>query len=583
MSPSLFHLSLLLLLPFGLTAYAATVTYDWSISWVTANPDNALARPVIGINQQWPLPHLIASVGDRVIVNVANQLGNQSTSLHFHGLFQNGTTHMDGPVGVTQCAIPPGGRFTYNFTIDQAGTYWYHSHVRGQYPDGLRGALIVHDPESPYKDQYDEELVLTLSDWYHSQMPPLIDRFLSYANPTGAEPVPEAALFNDTQNLKVRVQPGKTYLIRMINMAAFAAQYLWFEGHTMRIVEVDGVYTEPKDADMIYMTAAQRYSVLLTMRNDTDTNFAFVGSMDQDLFDQVPPSLNPNVTGWLVYDETKDLPKPTLIDEFTPIDDFTLVPHDGEKLFENVDYSFNLDVKMDNLGDGANYAFFNDITYMKQKVPTLYTALTTGTDTTNALVYGINTNPYILKKDDVVEIIVNNDDPGKHPFHLHGHNFQVVTRSEEDGGFFNGSTPHNFPAVPMKRDVVMVKPNGNIVLRFKADNPDKSIPSNSQNNSTLSTDMVLAVHVSGSSIVISNGMSSTMIEAPEELQKNLKIPDDHMKVCVDDNVPTAGNAAGNTKDFLDLTGQVQPPAPIPAGYGMGELGPSELARLSKAE
>jgi len=165
--------------------------------------------------------------------------------------------------------------------IEQPGTYWYHSHVRGQYPDGLRGALIVHDPDSPYKDQYDEELVLTLSDWYHNQMPPLIAKFLSYSNPTGAEPIPDGALFNDTQNLEVPVQPGKTYLIRMVNMAAFAAQYLWFEGHTMRIVEVDGIYTEPKEADMIYITAAQRYSVLLTTKNDTNTNFAFVGSMDE--------------------------------------------------------------------------------------------------------------------------------------------------------------------------------------------------------------------------------------------------------------------------------------------------------------
>ena len=56
-----------------------------------------------------------------------------------------------------------------------------------------------------------------------------------------------------------------------------------------------------------------------------------------------------------------------------------------------------------------------------------------------------------------------------------------------------------------------------------------------------------------------------MIEAPEELQKTLKIPDDHMKVCNDGGVPTAGNAAGNTKDFLDLTGQVQPPAELPTG------------------
>lgn len=64
-------------------------------------------------------------------------------------------------------------------------------------------------------------------------------------------------------------------------MAAFAAQYIWFEGHTVQIVEVDGVYTEAADANVIYITAAQRYSVLLTTKNDTSANFAIVGSMDE--------------------------------------------------------------------------------------------------------------------------------------------------------------------------------------------------------------------------------------------------------------------------------------------------------------
>jgi iron transport multicopper oxidase len=147
--------------------------------------------------------------------------------------------------------------------------------------DGLRGPLIVHDPEDPHKDLYDEEVVITLSDWYHDQMENLLKGFINVANPSGAEPVPQAALMNDTQNLAVKIQPGKTYLFRLINMGAFAAQYVWFEGHTMRIVEVDGVYTEPMNAEMIYLTAAQRYSVLVTAKNDTNSNFAFVGSMDQ--------------------------------------------------------------------------------------------------------------------------------------------------------------------------------------------------------------------------------------------------------------------------------------------------------------
>lgn len=149
-----------------------------------------------------------------------------------------------------------------------------------QYPDGLRGPLVIHDPESPYKDNYDDDLVITFSDWYHDQMADLIPQFLDKGNPTGAEPVPQAALMNDTQDLLVPVEAGKSYLFRLINIGAFAGQYIWFEGHSITVVEVDGTYTKPMETDMIYLSAAQRCSVILTTKNETENNFAIVGSMD---------------------------------------------------------------------------------------------------------------------------------------------------------------------------------------------------------------------------------------------------------------------------------------------------------------
>jgi iron transport multicopper oxidase len=108
---------LICLLPIGFLAQAATVTYDFNVGWVRANPDGQAERPVIGINGQWPIPMMNITKGDRVIVNVKNDLGNQSTSLHWHGIYHNGTTHMDGAVGVSQCSIMPGASFTYNFTV----------------------------------------------------------------------------------------------------------------------------------------------------------------------------------------------------------------------------------------------------------------------------------------------------------------------------------------------------------------------------------------------------------------------------------------------------------------------------------
>jgi FtsP/CotA-like multicopper oxidase with cupredoxin domain len=74
---------------------------------------------------------------------------------------------MDGTVGVTQCPIPPGQSFTYNFTVpDQRGTYWWHSHAAAQYTDGIHGPLIIHDPNESFINQYDEDIIVMLSGMY---------------------------------------------------------------------------------------------------------------------------------------------------------------------------------------------------------------------------------------------------------------------------------------------------------------------------------------------------------------------------------------------------------------------------------
>ncbi|KAM0148539.1 hypothetical protein ACHAQE_003670 [Botrytis cinerea] len=549
-SLSFFPILSALLLALSLLTEAATVTYDFNITWVRANPDGAHERPTIGINGQWPLPIMRANVGDQVVVNVDNQLGNQTTTLHFHGLFMNGSTHMDGPAQVSQCGIPSGSQFVYNFTVNQPGTYWYHSHDRGQYPDGLRAPLIVTDPDFPYADEVDEEFVLSVSDWYHEEMQVWIPKFIGVANPTGAEPVPQAVLLNDTQNLTVSVQPGKTYLFRMVNIGAFAGQYIWFEGHNITIVEVDGVYTEKAEAEAIYIAAAQRCSFLLTTKNDSSTNFAFVTSMDTSLFDVIPDGLNWNGTGWLVYDDTKALPDAAFVDEYNDFDDFNLVPHDGMALLSKPDQIISLDVVMDVLGNGKPYAFFNNITYVSPKVPTLYSVMSAGEDAVNSAVYGEFTHSFVLDHQQTIEIVVNNLDSGKHPFHLHGHNFQVIQRSDEDAGTFDSTntTETSYPAVPMRRDTVVLRPTGYLVLRFQSDNPGV---------------WLFHCHIEWH---VDQGLIATMIEAPLELQKSLTIPENHIAACQTRGVPYTGNAAGNAEDYLDLKGANVAPGPLPAGF-----------------
>ncbi|KAL2046495.1 hypothetical protein ABVK25_011830 [Lepraria finkii] len=463
---------------------ASATTYNWNVGWITENPDGLHPRPVITINGQWPPPTLSANVGDTVTINLKNNLGNETTGLHFHGLFQNGTNSMDGPTQVTQCPIGPGETFTQTFQVNQPGTYWYHSHNRGQYPDGFRGALIIHDPSNPYAGQYDQEEVLVLSDWYHKQIPDLIPGFLSTtANPSGAEPVPDSAILNDNATTSFSITPGKTYMFRIINVSNFASFLLKFDQHQMAIIEVDGVYTVKQSTDLIYITAGQRYSVLITAKATAPgQNYAFVGAMDPNMFDCNPcPGVPLNATGYLIYDATKPLPKkeptfPSYTSGF--YDDFSLVPYDKQALFEPVTKRITLNVESGVYFNQNRFAI-NDVTYVEPKVPTLFTVLDAGNQATNPVIYGEYANPYIVSHNDVVEIVVNNGDSGGHPIHMHGHNFQMVERSPpyENPHKAPGTPTTTPPATPIRRDVMKVQASGYLVYRFRADNPDKSLPS----------------------------------------------------------------------------------------------------------
>jgi iron transport multicopper oxidase len=192
-----------------------------------------------------------------------------------------------------------------------------------------------------------------MSDWYHEQMPTLLQYYLSAANKGGVEPMPNSALLNDAQNIKFHVIPGRTYLVRVINMAAFVSSFLHFDGHLMTIVEIDGVYTEPKTADFLYLAAGQRYSVLIHAQPNAAKNYAFLASIDDATFKALAPGLNPNVTGFLVYDGSKPLPRPPVVTHFTPINDLELVPLDGQRRLGKPDVSITLDLNFAVGADGV--------------------------------------------------------------------------------------------------------------------------------------------------------------------------------------------------------------------------------------
>lgn len=141
----------------------------WNITKAWIAP-NGVLKDVFLVNDQFPGPTVEARSGDTLEIEVLN-FSQEEVSFHWHGLHMRGANHMDGPVGITQCAIKPGGNLTYRVPIgDQAGTFWYHAHSEVQRGDGLYGGLVIHRPgmsldKNSY--QYDKELLFLVGDWYH--------------------------------------------------------------------------------------------------------------------------------------------------------------------------------------------------------------------------------------------------------------------------------------------------------------------------------------------------------------------------------------------------------------------------------
>ncbi|KAK0522063.1 ferroxidase fet3, partial [Tilletia horrida] len=367
------------------TVQAANVDYDWTISWINdVNPDGLQPRRAIGVNGQWPLPVININSTDVFTITATNALGDGSgTALHSHGMFFNRTSFYDGAVGVTQCPIPPAASLTYEILNSptapadrqrQHGTYWTHGHHMGQYVDGLRTPSVIHRADAPEAHAYDDDYTIALADWYHTEHDDLLkNEFLTDRNPTGAEPVPKSALlyvahtpaslpsapilpgFNE--NVTIPFVPGKTYRLRLVNMAALAMFHFWIEGHDMRVIEADGTDVQELPVPSLPIAVAQRYSVLVTARNDTAAalqNWVLHANMDPDMFDVVPDDLQLNITATIGYPNATSLgsDRPYL-DEYAYFDDTKLVPVEVEGMADP-DINYDLNVSFDTYDNGQN-------------------------------------------------------------------------------------------------------------------------------------------------------------------------------------------------------------------------------------
>ena len=278
--------------------------------------DSRTYRTFIGINGRLPAPTLIAYEGQTIVANVVNMLQNEVTTIHWHGVTQFNTPWMDGGGIISQCPIEPGASFRYIFKVNQAGTFWYHSHSGFQRADGMAGVLVVRDRSDAEKYPIDhldipEEHSVILLDWQREDATTLfwkglskLRRFPSSDNLVDTVPLPGEFRFGtagvdgtgvstiafwsglvnglgrhpdvDFKNsmLKVfSVQPGQTYRFRIVGSMSIFAFRFSIDGHRLTVIATDGIYTQPVVADYVVIHAGERYDVLVTTNQTEQTDF----------------------------------------------------------------------------------------------------------------------------------------------------------------------------------------------------------------------------------------------------------------------------------------------------------------------
>ncbi len=214
-------------------------------------------------NGQFPGPRIEANVGDTVRVRFKNSLP-EATTIHWHGL--RVPVSMDGSPSVGS-PIEPGAEFTYEFVVPDAGTFWYHPHVRTdeQVERGLSGAFIVRGPEEPETTTEQTVVlddVLVDEDWQ-------LREFESDAMRAMAGRQGNVILANGWAHPMARVERGGLHRFRFINAANARYFRLALPGHRLIQIGTDGGFlTAPRQVDDLLLVPGERADVLVVADGD---------------------------------------------------------------------------------------------------------------------------------------------------------------------------------------------------------------------------------------------------------------------------------------------------------------------------
>jgi FtsP/CotA-like multicopper oxidase with cupredoxin domain len=189
-------------------------------------------------NGQVPGPTLRIRLGETLRVRFTNHLP-QETTIHWHGVRL--PNPMDGVPYLTQPPVPPGGSFTYEFTPKDAGTFWFHPHVRAseQVERGLYGVLVVEDAAPP---PYTRDLVWVLDDWRLDATGQIAPEFNTRHDLAMDGRWGTAITINGRTDTVLHAQPGERIRLRLLNTANGRVFTPDFGELDATIIAVDGLY-----------------------------------------------------------------------------------------------------------------------------------------------------------------------------------------------------------------------------------------------------------------------------------------------------------------------------------------------------
>ncbi|GAA5874036.1 hypothetical protein JCM3774_001590 [Rhodotorula dairenensis] len=487
--------------------------FFWEVAEHPGSPDG-YHRPMLLINGQFPGPVVEVNNGDLVVIHVTNML-DQPTTVHFHGITQNGTNWADGPSGVTQCPISPGDTYTYEFPITgdlQYGTYWHHSHRRATYADGISGPIIVHSWQDPLVRgrDFDIDQIIFLQDWYHDESDVIVDALLSPAgyNQTFVAPSPQSGLINGAGiydcSLSPRrgrcdqksqldlpelvFPPNKRVRLRFIYAGAHPEMFVSVDEHVLQVIEADDSPVWPLPVHRIPINLAQRYSAVLdTSLDSIGDSFYLRAHINTDCLDAPFPDLATQTRLIIrIGDEGQDLGKalPRSRDwndrtagPCTDLDERLLEPRVPESLSEFADmirYFNSSRIGPLNVSDTVGLAqgvdellwTVNNITFENFAYDPLLHQIVRGENPNTGRIAIIETHGI-----GTVDIVIQNVLGPPHPFHLHGRPFAIIARG---AGLI---TPEEVASLdvntfnPLRRDTLSLLRDSWAIIRVVTDTP----------------------------------------------------------------------------------------------------------------